>query len=83
MEHQQSGPSNIMFQIEKCCYNFTKKIFCIVYPDPNDDYFEDLEDIDIDIYLESQNIINDYKPLIKRNNNINIEQIIIEEYFEI
>jgi hypothetical protein len=62
-----------------------KKLFCIVYPDPNDDYFEDLEDtdIDIDIDLESQNIINDYKPLIKRNNNIKIEEIIIEEYFEI
>jgi len=42
-----------------------------------DDYFEEID-------LENPAVaINDYKPLIRRNNNINIEQIIINDYFEV
>jgi len=85
MEHQQynyNGPCNIAFQIESFCYKLMKTLLCLIHPEDNNDYFENFEVLE-DIDLESQNTINNYKHLIKRNNNINIEQIIIEEYFEI
>tara|TARA_Y100000766_G_C18311533_1_gene321168 strand:- start:14 stop:250 length:237 start_codon:yes stop_codon:yes gene_type:complete len=78
MEHQQSGISNISFQIESFCYKLMKKLFCMVYPEESDEYFEEID-------LEKPSVaINDYTPLIRRNNNnINIEQIIIEDYFQV
>ena len=76
MEHPQSGPANISFQIESFCYKIMKHIFCMIYPEENQDYFEEID-------LENPSVvINDYTPLIKRN-NINIEQIIIEDYFQV
>ena len=77
MEHHQSGIANISFQIESFCYKLMKKIFCLIHPTERDEYFEEID-------LENPSVaINDYKPLIRRNNNINIEQIIIDDYFEV
>lgn len=73
MEHQQSGPSNISFQIESFCYKLMKSLFCMIYPEDNEDNFEEID-------LE---VINNYTPLKKRNNNINIEKIIIDEYYNV
>ena len=81
MEHPQcnnSGPSNIALKIESFCYKLMKKLFCLIHPEENDEYFEEID-------LEKPSVaINDYTPLIRRNNNnINIEQIIIEDYFQV
>ena len=77
MEHHQSGISNISFQIESFCYKIMKKLFCLIYPEENEEYLEEID-------LENPPIvINEYKPLIRRNNNINIDEIVIEEYFEV
>ena len=77
MEHHQSGTSNTIFQIESFCYKIMKKLFCLIYPTESDDYFEEID-------LENPPIvINEYTPLKKRNNNININEIIIEDYFQV
>ena len=80
MEHPQStnsGPSNIIFQVESFCYKLMKKLFCMVYPEEDDNYFEEID-------LENPPVVkNEYTSLIRRNNNINIEEIIIEDYFQV
>ena len=76
MEHQQSGPSNISFQIESFCYKLMKSLFCMIYPTEYDD---NIQEIDLE---NSSEVINNYTPLKKRN-NINIDEIIINDYFEV
>ncbi len=76
MEHQQFGPSNISFQIESFCYKLMKKLFCLIYPEDNED---NIQEIDLE---KSSEVINNYTPLKKRN-NINIDEIIINDYFEV
>jgi len=76
MEHPQYGTANISFQIESFCYKLMKTLFCMVNPEESDEYFEEID-------LENPSVINQYTPLKKRNNNINIEQIIINDYFEV
>tara|TARA_B100001094_G_scaffold160520_1_gene155266 strand:- start:481 stop:708 length:228 start_codon:yes stop_codon:yes gene_type:complete len=75
MEH--SGPVNITFQIESFCYKLMKKLFCLIYREENEEY---LEEIDLE---NPPVVVNDYNPLKKRSNNINIDEIVIEEYFEV
>ena len=77
MEHQQSGPSNISFQIESFCYKLMKSLFCLAYPEESEENFQE---IDLE---KSSEVINNYTPLKKRNNNTNIEKIIIDEYYNV
>ena len=77
MEHHQSGTANISFQIESFCYKIMKKLFCLIHPEETDDYFEEND-------LENPPIVkNEYTQLKKRNNNISINEIIIEDYFQV
>ena len=80
MEHPQftnSGPANITFKIESFCYKLMKTLFCMIHSDDNDEYFEEID-------FENPPIVkNEYTQLKKRNNNINFNQIIIDEYFEV
>ena len=79
MDHPQcnnSGPSNIVFKIENFCNKLMKSIFCLIYPEESEDNFQE---IDLE---KSSLVINDYTPLKKRN-NINIDEIIIKDYYEV
>jgi len=64
---------NISLCIEQCCYNVTKKIFCIIYPEEDNNY----EEVD----LENPPLFDEYNPLIKRN--VNMKEIIIEDYVHV
>ena len=76
MEHQQSGQRNISFQIENFCYKLMKSLFCLVYPEESEENFQEIE------LEKSSEVINNYTQLKKRN-NINIDEIIINDYFEV
>ena len=64
---------NISLCIEKCCYNIMKKIFCIIYPEEDNNY----EEVD----LENPPSFDENNSLIKRN--INMKEIIIEDYVHV
>lgn len=70
----QFGLKNISLCIEKYCYNFMKKIFCIIYPEEEDNNYEEID-------LENPPSFDEYNPLIKRN--VNMKEIIIEDYVHV
>lgn len=70
----QFGLKNISLCIEKYCYKFMKKIFCMIYPEEEDNNYEEVD-------LETPQSFDEYNSIVKRN--VNMKEIIIEDYVHV